>query len=58
MMFPCKSCSKEFVSPSKLSDHMRAVHFKIRLKCTECDKDFSSKSSMRIHIKRTFWSYD
>ena len=52
-MFICETCEKEFTKNSKLQQHIKAVHLKIKdIKCQECDYKCSEKINLQQHIKQ------
>ena len=49
--YPCEICSKSFKSIAIKTEHIRAVHFKSKIKCELCGRSFPRPGKYRDHAK-------
>ena len=45
----CEKCGKQFISLTKMKEHMQVVHEGIRFTCTTCNISFLSKRHLTVH---------
>ena len=48
---PCEICSKPFKSVALKVEHIRALHFKSKIKCELCGRSFPRPGKYRDHAK-------
>ena len=48
---PCEICSKPFKLNALKTEHIRALHFKSKMKCEVCGKKFIRLGKYRNHAK-------
>ena len=47
----CHICGYRAKSKSRVNEHFRVVHEKIKFKCNVCEKEYTGKNKLKLHVK-------